>query len=94
MRALFLSTYPVSGEQSGGVVRLGALCAALEAAGHEPHVLALVGVRHDPPDDVGDEPLVPLDEHAEGVGLAREGAADELVVGRRGGVGHARAPAR
>lgn len=42
MRILLLSTYPVSGVESGGVVRLKSIVEALNQAGHQTHVLAIV----------------------------------------------------
>lgn len=42
MRVLILSTYPASALDSGGVIRLRALNAALNAGGHQTHVLAIM----------------------------------------------------
>lgn len=41
MRVLILSTYPASARDTGGVIRLRALNAALSSGGHRTHVLAI-----------------------------------------------------
>ncbi len=83
MRVLFLSTYPSSGPDSGGVVRLKSLMAALAARRHVTHVLAIVTPHAEDARSSSDETIIPLRPGAFSAADARAVGFHDTLTGLR-----------